>query len=147
MLKKKRVIFYFALIFILLSIFAFLLTKIDFCKKEIFASTEIERINYLESFGWEVERGSSEKMEITIPLNFNKTYEDYNKIQLSQGFDLIEYAGKKVECFIYNITNYPNYSDDIRANLLIYDGKIIGGNIYSIFRPGFSHKLSKNIQK
>ena len=112
-------------------------------KAVIPGSTNEERITYLESFGWQVEPEPCEIVEVQIPPVFNDIYEQYNDIQKKQNFDLKKYAGKRVKRFCYIVTNYPNYPDDIRANLLISEGKIIGGDICSLSDPGFLHEFKK----
>ena len=76
--------------------------------------------------------------EVQIPGTFDEVYGNYNQMQLEQGFDLEKYAGERVRRYSYPLTNYPNSGDDIRANLLVYRGKIIGGDISSQIEGGFS---------
>lgn len=112
--------------------------------------SDLERRQFLEGFGWEL--GEAYLREtIRIPAVFDEVYQTYNQIQLDQGFDLQKYAGKEVERYQYIVTNYPNYPEGIRANLLVFEGKIIGGDVCSIalggFMHGFSHKSSDNERK
>ncbi|MBO5495281.1 MAG: DUF4830 domain-containing protein [Eubacterium sp.] len=96
--------------------------------KPISASTDEDRREYLESYGWELAAEYEEK-ELTIPEKWNKVYSDYNKIQQSQGFDLTDYKGKSVRLFTYEITNYEDESVGIVADMLVCDGVLIGGDI------------------
>lgn len=112
-------------------------------KASVSGETNEERISYLESFGWQVEPEPCEIVEVQIPTVFNDVYEQYNDIQRKQSFDLKQYAGQRVKRFCYIVTNYPNYPNDIRANLLISEGKIIGGDICSLSEPGFIHEFNK----
>ena len=105
--------------------------------------TSVNRIEFLKSFGWEV---STEVVEenIVIPMEFNKVYEDYNKLQRSQGYDLRDFRGESATKFTYQITNYPKPADgdfpiNIVANILVFDGKIIGGDVCSMELNGFLH--------
>ena len=50
-------------------------------------------------------------------------------MQLNQGFDLSEYKGKKVTRYTYNVTNYEDESVGIVADMLVCDGRLIGGDI------------------
>ena len=84
--------------------------------------------------------------EIIIPAEFDDVYEKYNAIQKEQGFDLTAYCSKRVKKWTYKVTNYPNYegSDCIRATLLVFDGKVIGGDVCSVELDGFMHGFVKN---
>lgn len=106
------------------------------------ARNTVEQIAFLEQFGWTVRSAPVETKTVQIPWEFGEVYTRYNQIQLEQGFDLRPYAGKKVEMVQYQVTNYPNFSETIRANLLIYQGKIIGGDISSVELGGFMQGFS-----
>ena len=87
-----------------------------------------------------------EVKEIIIPAEFDDVYEKYNDIQKEQGFDLTAYCSKRVKKWTYKVTNYPNYegSDCIRATLLVFDGKVIGGDVCSVELDGFMHGFVNN---
>ena len=77
--------------------------------------------------------------EITIPKTFDEVYTRYNKdIQIPSGFDRRKYAGKQVALYTYIVINYPT-EDEVTANLLVYNNKIIGGDICSVSLDGFMH--------
>lgn len=106
-----------------------------------------ERINFLLSCGIEVEQEPAEVAEIIIPAEFDEVYKEYNGIQVSQGFNLEPYSGKRVKRWTYQVTNYPGYtdgSDAIRVNILVYDGLIIGGDVCSTELNGFMHGFIKD---
>ena len=104
------------------------------------APNNLARITFLKSYGWEVSEEPSEVVSVVIPQTFGDVYENYNVIQTAQGFDLSGYRGKEVRRYTYEVLNYPSQKDYIRANLLIYRGKVIGGDICSIFAEnGFMH--------
>ena len=106
-------------------------------KYSVKAGTQEERVAFLKQFGWTVNEEPVEITEVTIPQTFNDVYETYNKIQLEQGLDLKKYAGKICKQWVYEVTNYPGGETGIRATLLIYDGKVIGGDICSPKLDGF----------
>lgn len=104
------------------------------------ASNAQERVAFLSQFGWEVKEDPIEVAEVIIPSEFDNTYEAYNKLQKEQGFDLSNYKGMRVKRWTYEIKNYPNYAADsgcIRANMLIYNGLVIGGDVCSVELNGF----------
>ncbi len=63
------------------------------------AGTNEERIAYLQSLGWEVEPTPILEQEITMPKDFPDVLTQYNELQRQQGFDLEEYAGKKLTLY------------------------------------------------
>lgn len=110
------------------------------------ANNSEERIAFLSQYGWEFSKDPVEVSEVIIPAEFDKTYEEYNKIQKSQDFNLESYKGMRVKRWTYEIKNYSGYSSDsgcIRANILIYDGLVIGGDVCSVELNGFMHGFEK----
>lgn len=110
------------------------------------AETADDRLKFISDFGWIVDEDPVEVRQIAIPQEFDEVYSNYNQIQLSQGYDLTEYAGRSAKRWTYVIRNYPNVSaneDYVRINLLICDGKIIGGDVCSIKIDGFMHGFEK----
>ena len=99
------------------------------------------RLEFLSQFGWQVSEEPTEVVEVIIPHEFNDVYENYNKIQKGEGFDLSKYCGERVKRWTYRVLNYPGYedSDVIYANLLIADGDVIGGDICNVELDGFMH--------
>ena len=51
--------------------------------------------------------------------------------------DLSKYKGKTVQRYTYEITNYPDYSGTVYANIIIYKSRVIGGDICSSDVEGF----------
>jgi hypothetical protein len=113
----------------------------------LLASDNRERIAFLKQFGWEAESEPVEIDQVLIPQKFNKVYENYNEIQRGQGLDLEKYKGKSCKRIGYRITNYPGGGDNVRANLLIYEDKVIGGDICSTQLDGFMHGFVKPDKK
>ena len=113
-------------------------------KANINASTNAERIAFIENFGYDVIEEPLETRDVVIPEQFDNTYKRYNELQLSQGFDLSKFKGKSVKSFSYAVTNYPgieNSEKTVRANLLVYNSEIIGGDICSVELDGFMHEF------
>ena len=94
-----------------------------------------QRVAFLSQFGWSFDEDPVEVAEVIIPPEFDEVYEKYNEIQKAQGFDLTKYQGKRVKRWTYAIKNYPGYAADsgcIHANLLVYEGQVIGGDVCSV---------------
>lgn len=101
------------------------------------AEGEAGRIGFLQQFGWTVDPEPVEVAEVTIPAQFDEVYERYNQIQQEQGLDLTNYAGKTCKRWVYEVQNYPRQDQRVLATLLIYDGRVIGGDIGSANLDGF----------
>ena len=95
---------------------------------DLSAGSTAEQIEFLNQFGWRTEKKPIETTTVKIPQVFGDVYERYNKIQLEQG--------QRVS---YRITNYPDTRQQVNANLLIYNGNVIGGDISSTRLGGFMH--------
>lgn len=111
-----------------------------FQNSSVMGDSNQHRLDFLRGFGWEVHEEPEEIVPVIIPEKFGKVYENYNELQREQGFDLKKFQGKEVRRYTYEVTNYPQQKKYIRANLLVFKGKIIGGDICSIYvKDGFMH--------
>ena len=111
------------------------------------AGTAEERVAFFSQFGYEIAEDPLEVKEIIIPTEFDETYEEYNRIQKSQGLDLSKYQGKRVKMWSYAIMNYPGYETaegTVRGNILVYDGVVIGGDVSNIELGGFMVGFADN---
>lgn len=100
------------------------------------AATNEERVAFFKQFGWEVKSEPVSSGKITIPEKFDDVYTEYNNIQKEQGLDLLPYAGKTVEQWIYDVTNYPQ-QETMRGTILVYNGRVIGGDLCTPALDGF----------
>lgn len=98
-----------------------------------------DRIEFLKQFGWEVTPEAVESEQVTIPSDFDKVFAGYNEIQRRQGLDLSKYKGKTMMRYTYDVTNYKGYEGRVQVNMLIYRGKVVGGDICSADVNGFIH--------
>lgn len=92
-------------------------------------------LDFLNQFEIIVDNKPVEVSKVRIPSVFNEVYEQYNRLQKKQGLDLEDYKGKECEKRTYNVKDCGE--DNVHANLLIYDGKVIGGDICSTRLDGF----------
>ena len=103
--------------------------------------TNEDRVAYLAQLGWQVEPDCLEEQAVVIPREFSDIFNEYNKLQQQQGFDLTAYKGLEVQRYTYRVTNYPNTVDEVEAELYIRNGTVIGGDIHSTALDGFIHGL------
>ena len=114
-------------------------------------SNNDSRVAFLKGFGWEVTTSPVESGQVKIPQNSSEVFDRYNALQKKAGFDLEDYRGKTVKKYTYKILNYPSAEKDdiIKADLLVLDGRVIGGDIYSPRLDGFIMGLEarRNVEK
>ena len=103
--------------------------------------TNEDRIKYLTDIGWEVCIEPVEHESIVIPSDMTQVYEDYNALQLAQGFDLTKYAGMEAERYTYEVRNHPDCTDAVYADIIICKNRVIAGDIQSISANGFMQGL------
>lgn len=124
----------FGLILVVTGVVVVLLTFVsnhlsdsESASSQVSCSSAAEGEKYLNSLGWET--GESSEKSITVPARWNDVYINYNELQTDQGYDLAPYKGQNVTLYTYEITNYEGYTEGIIADLLVCDGKVIGGDI------------------
>lgn len=119
-MKKPKIIIILLLTLILLAGIIFSLSNKS--ENEIILSDTECRTEFLKLNGCDVSEESEECISVTIPCEFNQIYNEYNEIQISQGFDLSDYRGEKVNIYTYRI----NQNDDMIAVLMLYGDKLVG---------------------
>ncbi len=105
--------------------------------------TTEQQVTFLQNFGYEAEKEPVLIEEIVIPSEFSEEYTTYNDLQKISGFDLSKFKGYRAKKYTYRILNYPDYKGEVVANLIVYKGKIIGGDVSSKELNGFTHGLTK----
>lgn len=107
------------------------------------AQTQEEIMNFIEGTGYSVESEPVSVTETVIPHEFDEVYTQYNELQKKNGFDLSVYKGCTVKKWTFKVTDYPDYenSDAIQLTILVYKGKVIGGDVCSTELDGFMHEL------
>lgn len=146
-IKSKQVKVLLLLLFVIFTVISLFILSRDSAQTgkgdniSLKASTHAERMAFLSQFGWEIKEDPIEVREVIIPQEFDDTYTAYNEIQKNQGFDLTVYAGLRVKRWTYIVKNYTGYENKecIHANILVYDGLVIGGDICSVELDGFMH--------
>lgn len=119
-----------------------------FSSKSVYEmKSETQRQSFLQEMGWEVSDEYDECKVVEIPEKFNEVYENYNKLQKEQGFDLTKFSGKTVEIYTYKIKNYTEKDNDggeVICHLMVYEGQLIGGDVCSTALDGFMQGLKKS---
>ena len=105
--------------------------------------TPESRVEFLASNGYTVSQEPARTQEVMIPKEFTEVYERYNAMQVSQGFDLEKYRGKKVMQYVYLVENWTQDDDPepVYATLLTYKDKLIGAELSRGGENGFLRPL------
>ena len=106
------------------------------------AKTEKARVAYLAECGWTVETPALKEETILIPKTFNTVFEDYNRLQKQQGFDLSRYCGKEVKLYTYRVLD-SSLGENVLAAIYVSGGNVIGGDVHSTALDGFMCGLRK----
>ena len=104
-----------------------------------------DRRALLAQFGWETGEEAVEVAEITLPSEFDAVMTEYNELQRRQGLDLDKYRRKTVTRYTYEVTNYPDYPGKVYASILVYRGKVIGGDVCTAELNGFMHGFTPEV--
>lgn len=100
--------------------------------------TTEDRIRCVQSYGWQVDPMSETEEKVYIPEEFDDVYIRYNRLQKMCGFDLSKYRGKGVVRYTFRALNFPGAEDaEVFVNILVYDGKMIGGDCMTVALDGF----------
>ena len=105
--------------------------------------TEKARVAYLSDCGWTVESPALKEETVRIPKEFSSVFEEYNKLQKQQGFDLRKYGGKEVKLYTYKVVG-SKLGDNVLAMLYVYNGSVIGGDVHSTALGGFMCGLKQS---
>lgn len=98
---------------------------------------------FLSELGWEIDPDSESYKSVLLPQTMEGIMEEYNRLQLEQGFDLSQHCGEECEQFCYTVTNYPNCDNTVYATLYLQNGKLIAADIHSNAIDGFMHGIFK----
>ncbi len=98
---------------------------------------------FLSQFGWTVGEEPTEVKSVKLPSEFDKVFSAYNELQKEQGLNLSKYKGKEITRYTFSVTNYPDYTGTVYANVLVYRNRVIGGDVCSADMTGFIHGFEK----
>ena len=127
---------------LLLAFLGFLLLRSCGSDRTAAAATNEQRVAYLNSLGWQVEPEPVKTQQVTVPTEPGEVFLRYNELQVSQGYDLLQYSGKELTRYVYRITNYPDENGIYYATLLVKDGQIVGADVASNAKTGVMHGLN-----
>ncbi|MBP3311500.1 MAG: DUF4830 domain-containing protein [Butyricicoccus sp.] len=106
-------------------------------------ATNEARVEFLQSYGWEVDATPQSETEVRIPDEFDAAYEEYNALQKSQGLDLEKYKGRKATLYVYAVHNDPSGEEGVTASLVLYRNRLIAADICSAQKDGFIRAVTE----
>lgn len=98
--------------------------------------TEKARVAFLAANGWKVCSPALKEETVVIPRVFSTVFENYNKLQKEQGFDLSQYCGMEVKLYTYRVED-SSIGENVLAMLYILNGNLIGGDVHSTDLDGY----------
>ena len=135
---NKIILFVILVAIILLGLLFFRKAKDEAIQDSMFSmSSNAQRVEFLNEQGWIVKPDPVKKEEIVIPSEVNEVYAEYLKLLNEQGFNIKEHMGKNAMMITYEVLNYPDYPENVVANMIILDDKLIGGDISLNEEGGF----------
>lgn len=139
-LKKKALIFL-AAVLVIGSLISFFIYSINNSSK--FYPSDETISAYLKKYGWQTDQDKITFSQIVIPCKFNKIYNEYNKVQKEQGFDLENYKGSSAVLITCPVVNYAGI-ENVSAQLIISEDHIIGANLIRAGEDGFIKPLNRH---
>ena len=147
--KKMIFILFCAIFFIILlggAIFIFgrnnRIKIIDGKAYDISLSSCGDLTKWAGQFGIQIDRQPVMTEKVTIPLEFNAVYQQYNDTQKRAGFDLEPYKGKQCLLYTFEVQN-DSENDPLLLNVLVYENIVIGADVSEKTYDGFVKSLNE----
>ena len=113
--------------------------------EEFFMPSNSYRVGFLNANGIIV-KPDPKTQDIVIPEEFGNIYAAYSELQKSQGFDLEKYKGRSAVMYSYDVLNCPDHIENVSANLIICDGRLIACDITLNEENGFTKAIIGNTE-
>ena len=107
------------------------------------AKTNADRLLFIKQVGYVVLSDQPESKTVHIPDVFYEVYKDYNELQKTAGYNLELYKGCEVMIYTYKIAPPYDHDDECVVNLIVYNDRIIGGDVSSTALGGFMLPLTQ----
>lgn len=104
-------------------------------------STLEGRQMFLSQLGWEIDSASEQQQSITLPNKLDSVLEEYNSLQLAQGYDLSKHTGEVCTQYTYRLTNYEGAQEDVYISIYVQGRRVIAGDIHTNSLNGFMHGI------
>lgn len=104
------------------------------------ADSKVNQANleFIRSYGWEVEDSPEEISRLTIPSEFDAVFDAYNTAVSAAGFDLTLYKGVNATRYTYRVLNHKDSDTGlIRIHVFVTKEGIAAADICSLAPGGF----------
>lgn len=101
------------------------------------AKTNADRLIFIKDLGYTVLSDEPTAKLVTVPEVFYDVYDNYNALQQSVGYDLSLYKGCEVMMYTYKINPPSSYTGECVINIIVYNDRVIGGDVSSTALGGF----------
>ncbi len=107
--------------------------------------TYAKRTDFLKGLGCEIFNDTESRKQITVPLEFSPVYKTYNALNKKAGYDLTRFKGEKCTVYSFSVKSFADLGeqDYPTANIIVYNGRIIGGDISSAKIDGKMYPLKR----
>lgn len=99
-----------------------------------------ERLQLLRDLGHEIQPNTEQVEEIRLPDEPDEALRAYDALQTPAGLGLMDYAGKRVKCYTYTVTN-AEAEGTVLARMYVYRNRVIAGDVSSAAPDGFEQPL------
>ena len=134
-------------LFIIFSVFVcvgFICCRIHAASNNVTdAKTNADRMSFIQKLGYIILSDQPEQKTICIPYVFYDVYENYNTLQRAAGYDLELYKGCEVMIYSYKIKPPTEQNGECVINLIVYNDRVIGGDVSSVALGGFMLPLKQ----
>ncbi len=100
------------------------------------AESQAEIENFAFQFSLKLSELYTQKI-VTIPYEFNHTYNKYNELQKKHGLDLSKYKGKECVLCMYSLKDEKKY-----LSIVVYKGRVIGGHLSTLEQDSTMYTFS-----
>lgn len=107
------------------------------------AKTNAERLIFITNLGYNVLSNEPTMKTVNIPEVFYDVYDNYNAVQKAAGYDLSLYKGCEATVYTYKIDPPNGNTGECAVNIIVYNDRIIGGDVSSAALGGFMLPLKQ----
>lgn len=98
--------------------------------------------DYAQNLGWEIDESPAEVVPVSIPREFDKVYQAYNRHLKENGFDLEPFRGKSCVRYTYQVKNHQKSGEmPVFLGVIVYESRIVAAEVYSSGPDGFMHGI------
>ena len=102
-----------------------------------------KNIDFISSFGWQVEESPADISHLTIPEDLSGVFLVHSQLSAIDGSSTADYRGKNITRYSYKVLNHSKSDGGkIRADVFVYKSEIIAADISDISANGATAPIS-----